>query len=259
MERERLLSHLSDAERIVMVKVLDAAELALNRSEPVWTDFLDPHQRELAQNILHQEPSVRLLSFGGYRRAERQRLALVPSFYLTESIEPALAFYYVKPIKKAELTHRDVLGALMGLGLRREKTGDILIVPDGAQIIVADEVGPVIEGQLRKVANFDVNVETIDPEALDVPPERIKEIRATVSSLRLDAVAGLGYGVSRTRMAREIKSERLKINWQIVKDPDHPVRVGDILSIRGRGRVLVAEITGQSKKGRTGLLLHRYL
>lgn len=259
MERERLLSHIIDEERIVMAKILDAAEQALERSEPVWTDFLDPHLRELAQDILRQEPSVRLLSFGGFRRAERQRLVLVPSFYLTESIEPALAFYRITPVKRGELTHRDVLGAIIGLGLRREKTGDILILQDGAQIIVADEVGSVIENHLRKISNIDVTIEAIDPEALDVPPERIKEIRSTVSSLRLDAVAGLGYGVSRTRMAREIKSERLKINWQIVKDPDHLVRVGDILSIRGRGRVLVAEITGQSKKGRTGLLLHRYL
>ncbi|HEX2953336.1 MAG TPA: YlmH/Sll1252 family protein, partial [Bacillota bacterium] len=209
MDRERLLSHIIDDERIVMAKVLDAAEQALERSEPVWTDFLDPHMRELTQNIMRQEPSVRLLSFGGFRRAERQRLVLVPSFYLTESIEPALSFYRITPVKKGEFTHRDVLGSLMGLGLRREKTGDILITSDEAQVIVAEEVSTVIESQLKKVGNLDVAVEAIDPEALDVPPERIKEIRATVSSLRLDAVAGLGYGVSRTRMAREIKSERL--------------------------------------------------
>lgn len=261
MDRERLLSHLADEERLIMAKVLDGAERALDRSEPVWTDFFDPHQRDLALNILRQEPSVRAMAFGGFRRAERQRLVLVPSFYLTESIEPALAFYRIKPEKKSDVewTHRDVLGSLMGLGLRREKTGDILLAPDEAQVIVASEVAPVIEGEWRKIGSVPVLVEMIDPEALAVIPERIKEIRTTVSSLRLDAVAGLGYGVSRTRMAREIKSERLKINWQTVHDPDHPVKVGDVLSIRGRGRVVVAEITGHSKKGRIGLVLHRLL
>lgn len=212
-------------------------------------------------NILRQEPSVRALAFGGFRRAERERLVLVPSFYLTESIEPALAFYRIIPERKSqfEWTHRDVLGSLMGLGIRREKTGDILLVPGEAQIIVAAEIASAIEGELRKIGSVPVSVAAIDPEALAITPERVKEIRTTVASLRLDAVASLGYGVSRTRMAREIKSERLKINWQSVNDPDHPVKVGDVLSIRGRGRVVVAEITGQSKKGRIGLLLQRLL
>ncbi|HHZ20353.1 MAG TPA: photosystem II S4 domain protein [Firmicutes bacterium] len=257
MERERLLSHLFGEDRPVMARVLDGAEQALARAEPVWTDFLDPRLRGMAEDVLRQVPAVKSLAYGGYRGAERQRLVVVPSFYLTESIEPALEFLRIRPVNASELTHRDVLGALTGLGLRREKLGDILITPEEAQAIVAREVADVIFGQLSRVGNTQVQVGTMDPEELAVPPERVKEIKSTVPSLRLDAVAGLGYGVSRTRMVREIKSERLKVNWQIVRDPDHQVKVGDVLSMRGRGRVIVREITGQSKKGRIGIILQR--
>lgn len=257
MERERLLSHISGEDRLEMARVLDAAEQSLERTEPVWTDFFDPRLREMAMEILRQVPTVKSLAYGGYRGAERQRLVVVPSFYLTESIEPALGFLRIRPVKTEELTHRDVLGALIGLGLRREKLGDILVTPEEAQVIAGEEVVAAIQGQLNRVGNTAVDLESMDPEELAVSPERIKEIRTTVSSLRLDAVAGLGYGVSRTRMAREIKSERLKLNWRPVRDPDHPVKVGDVLSMRGRGRVIVGEITGHSKKGRIGIILQR--
>ena len=257
MDRERLLSHLEGDERLEMARVIDGAERALERTEPVWTDFFDPRLRELAIEILRQAPEVRALSYGGHRKAERQRLVLIPSFYLTESIEPELEFFRIRPDKPTKLSHRDVLGSVIGLGIRREKIGDILIADQEAQIVVAGEVAPAISQGLMEVGRTKVQVEAIDPEELAIAPERVKEIRTTVSSLRLDAVASLGYGVSRTRMAREIKGERLKINWQTIKDPDHAVRVGDILSMRGRGRVVVYEITGKSKKGRIGLILHR--
>jgi RNA-binding protein YlmH len=257
MDRERLLSHLEGEERLEMARVIEGAQRALERTEPVWTDFFDPRLRELAVDILRQAPEVRALSYGGHKKAERQRLVLIPSFYLTESIEPELEFFRIRSDKQIELTHRDVLGAVIGLGIRREKIGDILIADQEVQIVVAREVAPAISQGLVDVGKAKVQVETIDPEELAIAPDRVKEIRTTVSSLRLDAVASLGYGVSRTRMAREIKGERLKINWRTIKDPDHPVQAGDVLSMRGRGRVMVYEVTGKSKKGRIGLILHR--
>ncbi|HEY8345340.1 MAG TPA: S4 domain-containing protein, partial [Bacillota bacterium] len=85
------------------------------------------------------------------------------------------------------------------------------------------------------------------------------EIKTTVASLRLDAVAGLGFGISRTKMAREIKAEKVKVNWCSTTDPDYQVKVGDVLSIKGRGRVVVAETTGLSKKGRIGVILKKLI
>lgn len=257
MEKERLLSHLIGEDRLEMARVLDGAERAMERIEPIWTDFFDPRLREMATELLRLVPEVRALAYGGHRRAERQRLVMVPSFYLTESIEPALEFLRIRPEKPAELSHREVLGSLTGLGLRREKIGDILITPEEAQAILAKESAPIVLAELRQVGRISIRVESMDPEELAVTPERVKEIRTTVPSLRLDAVAGLGYGVSRTRMVREIKSEHLKVNWRPVRDPDYVLKVGDILSMRGRGRVIVAEVTGQSKKGRIGVVLQR--
>ena len=110
----------------------------------------------------------------------------------------------------------------------------------------------------NQVGPHSIQLEVIDEEQLAVEPERIKEIRSTVASLRVDAVAAAGYGTSRTKMAREIKAERLKVNWKVISDPAHPVEEGDILSLRGRGRLVVQEVHGKTRKGRINILLHRY-
>jgi RNA-binding protein YlmH len=268
MDREGFLAQLKNEDRILVARVLDQAELAIKKTAPVVTDFLDPNEKTLCSEVIHFLPEVKTLFFGGYRKAERQRMVLVPAFYLTEAVESPLAYLSLKPstkIKKTVLsgaeepcfTHRAVLGAILGLGLNRGKIGDLLVTKDEAQAIVGVEIGDFLLTNLTKVGALAVTVEEIDPEQLNTPVEKVKEIKSTVASLRLDAVAGIGYGVSRSRMAREIKMAKVKVNWRPVTAPDYKVDVGDVLSIRGRGRVVVAELGGETKKGRLVVKLNR--
>ena len=109
-----------------------------------------------------------------------------------------------------------------------------------------------------QVGRVPIILKEIDEEQLAVEPERIKEIKGTVASLRLDAVAAEGFGTSRSKMVREIKGERVKLNWKPVSNPALAISEGDVLSIRGRGRVVVSEVGGTTRKGRTSIVLHRY-
>ncbi len=268
MDRERFLAPLEADDRVLAARVLDQVELALKKAEPVATDFFDPRERALVEEILHYLPEVKKLNYGGYRGAERQRMVIVPAYYLTEAVEAPLAYLEIKPVanggkRKTDsaplFTHRAVLGSVLGLGLKREKIGDLLLGEEEAQVIVAEEISDYILTHLQKVGPVAVQVAPIDPEQLNVPVERVKEISSTVASLRLDAVAGIGYGESRTRMAREIKAEKVKVNWKVVTDPAHKVAAGDVLSMRGRGRVIVAEVGGETKKGRIRVVMKRLL
>jgi len=142
--------------------------------------------------------------------------------------------------------------------LKREKIGDIVVFPEGCQVIVAAEVVDYLLTHWDRVHQVPITVREIDEEQLAVEPERIKEIKATVASLRLDAVAAEGFGMSRTKMVREIKAERLKLNWKPVTNPALSVNEGDVLSMRGRGRVVLSQVAGTTRKGRTSIVLHRY-
>ena len=243
-----------------MVKrLLDLGEKALSAESAHYADFLDPHQREVVTRELAVVPGLRCLYYGGYRRAERQRLVLAPDFLLLEAIDPRLAYLEIKPSDPAGLSHQDYLGSLLALGLRREKIGDLIVLPAVCQAVTTEEIAPYLQAELKRIGRVGAAVAAIEPEQLQVPPEREKEIRTTVASPRLDAVASDGFGVSRTRMAREIKAGRVRVNWQPALNPDRLVAAGDVISIRGRGRVVLEEISGQTKKGRFGLVLKRLI
>lgn len=243
----------------MLAQISDLAERALKTQEPQWTDFLEPPDREQAQAVLGWNTKVRYNSLGGYAKAERRRMVIYPDYYIVETIQPALAFMEISTKSQETLSHRDYLGAILGLGLKREKLGDLLVASDKCQLILVPELVDFLRTHLQKVGNHPADLAEIDPEQLNPPEQREKTIRSTVASLRLDAVAGLGFGESRTKMAKEIRSERVKVNWKIEKNPDASLEPGAVISIRGRGRVIFKEITGSSKKGRIGIVLVRML
>lgn len=261
MNKEQLLSHLRGAEeRELGSHILDLARLAWQSNRPQTTDFLDPYERKVATSVLGSIPEVGALHQGGYKKAERARLIIYPQFYLLETIDSSLRVLEAEGnFSFQKVSHGDYLGSILGTGLKRGKIGDILVLPSGCQVIVAAEVGDYLLTNWNQVHKVSISVKEIDEEQLAVEPERIKEIKATVASLRLDAIAAEGYGTSRSKMVREIKAERVKLNWKQVNNPALAISEGDVLSIRGRGRVVVAEVGGKTRKGRISVVLHRYL
>ena len=106
-----------------------------------------------------------------------------------------------------------------------------------------------------------VAVSVTPMELDDIAPkeEKIKEVRTTVASLRLDAVASSGFSVSRTKLVGAVNAGLLQVNWQPAKGPSQEVKEGDVISMRGRGRMKVEAITGTSRKGRIGVYLKRFM
>ena len=132
-------------------------------------------------------------------------------------------------------------------------------MPEGAQLAADKALAGYIESNLTQIGAAPVTLEQIVRESLQVKEEKVKLISATVAALRLDAVAAAGYGTSRSRMAEEIKSQNVKVNWKDAKNAAQAVTEGDVISFRGRGRVELAEVRGLTKKGRCSITLKRYI
>lgn len=259
MDKKQWLERVQSPEdRRFMAKVLDKITLVLKNHETVVTDFFDPHQQNLISPVL-RVPGISFIWAGGYESAERQRLVVGPEYLDMEEVDHALVLLAVTGnLKYQNLAHRDFLGSILGLGIKREKIGDIIVNDKGCQVIVDESISGYIINNLTKVHRVSVKVERADFEVLELPAENTKEINTTVSSLRIDAVAAAGYGASRTKMASDITAEKVKVNWNTVTDPSFNVKEGDIISIRGRGRVEIETVKGETKKGRLAVILKRF-
>ncbi|MBP1757934.1 MAG: binding protein [Firmicutes bacterium] len=249
--------------RLLLARLLDKRDLAEERSIPGVSGFLSPEEQGAIQTLLRRLPPIRHLFFGGFPDAERRVCIFFPDWMEEEAwLEgqdcPVCALFVSVP-PQAQLTHRDYLGSLMGLGLTREKLGDILVEEQGATVLLLREVLPILLDQWGQVGRYPLTLAERPIEALVPTTPEVKEIRDTVASLRLDAVVASGFSLSRTRAAELISAGRVMVNHSFCEKTDKILEAGDILTCRGLGKCVLSEVGGKSKKGRIIIRLDRYI
>ncbi len=261
LDRERMLSHINQDEDLILGNhILDKVEMVLKRKGTESTNFLNPYQQELSTGLIKQIFDVNYLLDGGYKKAERKRISIFPEYLFPDHVESPVSLLKLQGnFRFQPVSHRDFLGSILGLGIKREMVGDLLILDEFAQVVVANEIKDFIQLKLDRVHQVPVEISEISPDKLVIPQENCKEIRTTVASMRLDAVASAGFGDSRSKIARDIKSDKVKINWKPDNNPAQTVEVNDLISIRGRGRVKIVADEGLSHRGRIKLKLKRFL
>lgn len=244
-------------QRLLLAKILDKRDLCQARSIPACSPFLSPEEQVAAQDMLAQLPPAGALFTGGYEDAERKVCLFLPD-WLDELPQDALCVVQATIPPLAKLGHRDYLGALMGLGITREKLGDILLLEDGCQLIALPEVQPILLSQWGSVGRYPVGLETVGLDALRATQEEGSLRTDTVASLRLDAVFAAGFSMARGKAAQLITAGRVQLNHKICDKPDRPVQTGDTMSCRGMGKCILRRSIGTSRKGRQIIELERY-
>ena len=262
MEKKTLLDRAARTaeERTLLAHVLDKCEQCRTRNVPAHTDFLSPAEQRSAADLLHAAAIHDGYVFlGGYASAERRMLCFLPQWQ--EEAEDADYMTALCCTLRAEdgVTHRDLLGSLMGLSITRGKIGDILVTPELAQVIVSADIAEYLLTNWTSAGRARLRVEAMALDALEIPEQKVREIRDTVATLRLDAVTASGFSISRARAAELIASGRVQKNYRETTKPDAPVAQGDVISARGVGKFELSEVGGLSRKGRTAILLRRYL
>ena len=154
--------------------------------------------------------------------------------------------------------HRDYLGSLMGLGIRREVLGDILPDQEGAVLLASTGIAPYIKENLMSVGRQEVTVEEIALEEITQHLSDGQEMTIGVASERLDAVISKVFSLSRQDASKAITSGKVQVNWRFVLKPDLSVKEGDLISIRGFGRIRIQNQTGTSRSGRLKIRIVRY-
>ena len=251
-------------ERVLLARALDKLELAQNRGVPAHTPFLSPGEQAALADLLAAWGHPRHLFWGGYPDAERRVCAFLPDWQEEDDLlsdpEGPLAALEAKFPQEAGLGHRDILGSLMGLGITREKVGDILLPGPGVcQVVALREALPILLSQWEGAGRWKVRLEAIPLDRLTPKPAQVKTIRDTVATPRLDAVLAAGFSLSRSKAAGYISAGKVAVNHRECLKSDKLVEEGDVLTCRGLGKCVVKEVPGQSKKGRTMLVLERYV
>ncbi|MBD2577911.1 photosystem II S4 domain protein [Oscillatoria sp. FACHB-1406] len=258
LPREELLKGVEN--RDSLARVIDLAEQAIKTWEVTVTDFLSPAVLIEVEERFAKLTEIDRVAWGGYPQAERQRIGIARSEIPLDAAQVNLAAVDIAGNFLFDAaTHRDFLGAMLGTGVVREKVGDILVLGErGAQAIVVPELVEFLETNLNQVRSVPVKVRRIELEELKVRPPKKKEMTTVEASLRLDAIASAGFGLSRSKMSDAISAGDVRVNWKEVSQPSYAVKSGDLISFRGKGRLEVGEIA-ITKKERYRVQLTRFV
>lgn len=248
----------------------ELSRIAYQRDIITYTDFLNLNE----QNILHMLPKDRLysryMSFGGYEMAERQMAAFIPEALSLRCGKDDLSerdlsypFAYVKisPLNRKyseELNHRDYLGAILNLGIERNKTGDIITDGGDAIAVIHNDMVEIICKELTRIRHTSVTASVIEPDDFEYSPN-IQEIKSTVASVRLDSLLSVAFSSSRSKLSGLIEGAKVYVNGKLITSNGYQPSGGDIISVRGMGKFRFEGIGNVTRKNRITVIIHKYM
>lgn len=233
---------------------LDLARRAAHRYEAQFTRFLDPSLEVEAERAAREE-GVQIVFSGGYPDAERRMGCFTPM----DGVEtwPISCVKAEWNEKYATVEHRDLLGAIMALGLTRESFGDILIDEGRAYLFAAEEAGAYLLANLESAGRARLKL-SVALSLEELPQPKGVMVRDTVQNMRLDALLAGAFSLGRAEAKQLIDRGLVRVNHADELRPGIRLKAGDLVSARGKGRFRVVEEQGQTRKGRTSVLLFRY-
>jgi len=247
-------------DRVLLAKLWDKINAGMRKNIVAATCFLSPRELELAR-FLFGEPDG-LYAFGGYPEAERKMLIFLPEYLeesaLTEEDSPIVCIRATF-FQEDDLSHRDILGALMGAGIGRETVGDICIGKGSCDFFVTAEISPYILSSFDSAGRTRLHLKQIPLSEAQIPEPEVKEIRDTLASLRLDSVISSGFRIGRSLAAQYVSAGKAAIDGLPCEKPDKNVTEGMKISVRGLGKIKLHAVNGKTKKDRISVVIHRFI
>ena len=248
---------------LLQKRIRELARRAERTGCPQFTDFLNLYEQNILHDTLRNFPQAAWRTFGGYDQAERQMAAFLPDAFSYEEAKPEypIACLRIRPKNSrfAEtLTHRDILGALMNLGIDRCKTGDIPVLQEEAYLFCHESLGEMVCRELTRIRRTSV-VCSLCREADFTYTPRTETVTGSISSLRLDALLSVAFQSSRSSLLSLIQEGKVFVNGRLITSNAFIPKEGDLVSVRGLGRFRYLGAGGQTKKGRRIVQAERFI
>ena len=248
-KQEILKEYKNEEEKLLVAKALDKIDFATFKNKITNTDFLDLSQKSKLQRLFNQIKFKNYHFFGGFEQAERTVAIFYPDKFDISIVQKnynnimQILEIILPNDLNGKYTHRDYLGGLMKLGIKREKIGDIVVFNEGAHIIVQNEVIEYIKNNITELTRFSkskITQKSIEEiHKLEIKKEEIK--------------------TSRTKAEEIIKQERVLVNFEVSIKDSKVLKEQDIITIRGKGRFKLLEIIGNTKKGKFIINIEKYI
>ena len=244
-------------------KIIDKINFCKNKNSIEYTDFLDMNQKSIVLEILKREKFNNFIINDGQLEFDRNIIIMYPdklnSDIAKKYFDQIVEFIKIENGNCSKYEHRVYLSGVMKLGIRREKFGDIIVQKDNASIIVFKELSKYIYNGLKQLKRFEKSdIDILDIEKLELKENEFEQISIIVHSLRLDNIVSELAKCSRTKAKEIIEEGRTFINNKCEYKISKNINIGDIITIRGKGKFILDKIENKTKKENIIMSVKKY-
>lgn len=252
MKKQEILLKCEDKEeKMLFSHIFDIFETSEQKNYPIFSDFLD--QKEQARlKALFSFLKDEIMLTSKIENSQRLLVSLKFDYY-----DVPTKIFKIKNVGIEPFSHKDILGSVMNLGIKRQKIGDIAEKDGEYYIEVKEEVADFLEENMKKVRYSPVKLESVEDRIERC--DNFEEIFLTVSSLRLDCIISSLCGLSREKAKQYIILGNVKLNYTVTVDNKSPINLGDVISIKRYGRFIFENESGMSKKDKHKIIIKKYI
>lgn len=255
------LHNISEDDKLLIERLSDFISVAEEKYYAKYTKFLDDRQVTLLSKVLASMSFTQYSFYGGYEEASRKILGIFPPNFDVDSVNTE--DFPIKAIKITyriidEISHRDILGALMSLGIKRELIGDIIVCKGESVVLASEQIFDYIIQNVTKIGRIGVKLYEND-EKISVSEPELIDIMGTVASLRADCVISLALNKSREKVSDIIKQSGFIVNHETVLSRNFIFKENDVFSLRGYGKYILKSVDGLSRKNKIHITINKYV
>jgi len=238
-------------DKILIANVLKKAENTYSKDIINSTFFLDARQLRIIDAELRKKKyKYNIIRLN--EEIEKVIIIFLPTYLSLEDIELNNYISCIKiNIKKGQvLKHKDYMGAIYNSGVKKECIGDIFVYDDfSACVFCMPNIAEYLKYNLFKIGRYEVNIDIIRIEEIELPKHLYTTIKISVPSNRVDNIASEVSKISRNKIVEKINEKEVFVNCELARDKSLLLKENDVFSIRGVGKFKVNKFIRNSKKG----------
>lgn len=258
MNKKYFYNFFPNEDEFLIASIWDDISLCLDIDYPVCGSIFLPPQVCLKLREVCKFIDIDIHKVGLTPESEKQLVVFTPKNFDSSLLDKVVTYFKIDASNKFKiLHHKDFLGAIMSLGLKRETLGDIIVKNNIAYCVAINDIFNIIKDNLCQINTIPINISNISPS--EIPPLEFKEIICTVSSLRLDSIVSSIVNSSRNISTELIENGEVFINYNVEKSKNKIIAMTSIITIRKRGKFILEKNLGENKKGKVKILIRQYI
>lgn len=244
----------SDEDKLLLSHIYDNYLKSSMKNYNTYSDFFGEEKTTLIKTAFGSIKDITFDTYGGYEGAER----VISAFLVNEERKSyPVTVLEISGRGISKLTHRDFLGALMGLGIKREMVGDI-VIGEKCFVFVKEEIADYIIFNLSRIGNVYVSVDKYFGEEIE-REEKFEIISSTVESLRLDLILTRGFNIKRSDASSFVSQGKVVVSGETKLNNDYRVKENDKITLKGKGKIVFLKANGVSKKGKIIINIKKFI